>query len=170
MTIDDDLRSLLAYNRWADETMLATVAQLSPEDYTREPVPGWASVRSSVVHAADAMDIWARRIDGENPARRRTDDEVPTLDDAARLLRAGHAAFDRLLDGLSPERLAAVWSHADIAGNVHRQPLWSVFRHVVNHATYHRGQVASKLKRLGIDPPSTDLIAWARRETPQQGG
>jgi uncharacterized damage-inducible protein DinB len=39
-------------------------------------------------------------------------------------------------------------------------PPWAVLRQIVNHSTYHRGQVAAKLKRLGVEPPMTDLIMW----------
>lgn len=31
---------------------------------------------------------------------------------------------------------------------------------VAMHSTYHRGQVNTRLRELGIDPPMTDLIAW----------
>jgi len=40
-------------------------------------------------------------------------------------------------------------------------PPWVVLRHVVNHTTYHRGQVAAKLKRFGIQQAETDLVYWA---------
>ncbi|HEY1859087.1 MAG TPA: DinB family protein [Gemmataceae bacterium] len=46
-------------------------------------------------------------------------------------------------------------------------PPWAVLRHVVNHTTYHRGQVASKLKRFGVQQPETDLIFWAFEQIPQ---
>jgi uncharacterized damage-inducible protein DinB len=42
-----------------------------------------------------------------------------------------------------------------------------VLRHVVNHTTYHRGQVASKLKRFGVVQPETDLVVWAIERWPQ---
>jgi uncharacterized damage-inducible protein DinB len=41
-------------------------------------------------------------------------------------------------------------------------------RHIVNHATYHRGQVASKLKRFGIEPPNTDFFWWVIEQIPQE--
>jgi uncharacterized damage-inducible protein DinB len=43
-------------------------------------------------------------------------------------------------------------------------PPWAVLRQVVNHSTYHRGQVAAKLKRLGVEPPMTDLIRWVMEQ------
>ena len=46
-------------------------------------------------------------------------------------------------------------------------PPWAVLRHLVNHTTYHRGQVASKLKRFGIQQPETDLVYWCFEQIPQ---
>jgi hypothetical protein len=34
--------------------------------------------------------------------------------------------------------------------------------------TYHRGQVASKLKRFGIEQPITDFFFWAIEQVPQE--
>jgi uncharacterized damage-inducible protein DinB len=157
----DDLAALFAYTRWADGRMIEAVRQLTPEQYVQEPVFGWTSLRASIVHLGDAMDIWARRLQGETVSTRTSETAVPTLADAERFLRAGHDAFDRLVAAVSAERLAAVWSYQNFSGVHCRVPLWAVYRHVGNHATYHRGQIASKLKRLGLDPPVTDLIHWA---------
>ena len=44
-----------------------------------------------------------------------------------------------------------------------RSVLWHMLQHVVNHATYHRGQVTTLLRQLGAAPPkSMDLIAYYR--------
>jgi uncharacterized damage-inducible protein DinB len=37
-------------------------------------------------------------------------------------------------------------------------PLWQMLRHVVNHSSYHRGQVTTMLKQLGHRAISTDMI------------
>jgi uncharacterized damage-inducible protein DinB len=161
--MQDDLKSLFAYNRWANDRVLSACRALGPDQYDGEPVPGWGSVRSTLVHLADATWIWARRIEGEPVAGRQTEAEVPTLDDAARLLARGQDAFERLVDTLAadPGRLAAIWSYRNFEGKALELPLWAVFRHVVNHATYHRGQIASKFGRMGVTPAPTDLVLWA---------
>ena len=87
--------------------------------------------------------------------------ELPTLDDDARLLAV---AQDRL------DRLAAPFVYRNTRGRAASLPLWAALRHVVNHASYHRGQVASKLKRFGVEPPVTDLVAWAIERTPRPTG
>jgi uncharacterized damage-inducible protein DinB len=168
MSIHDDLSALYTYNRWADGRVIEAARRLSSERYVQEPAPGWSSVRASIVHLGDALDIWSRRLQGETVTVRTLEDAIPTLDDAERFLRAGHDAFDHLVAALTAERLAAPWSYHNIAGTLMRAPLWAVYRHVVNHATYHRGQVASKLARLGVEPPVTDLVYWAIEQMPAE--
>jgi uncharacterized damage-inducible protein DinB len=47
-------------------------------------------------------------------------------------------------------------------GSPYANPLGELLRHVVNHGTYHRGQVATLLRQLGVKPPQTDLILYYR--------
>jgi uncharacterized damage-inducible protein DinB len=167
--MNDDLSALFAYNRWADDRVVTAIRQLTPEQYTQEPVPGWASVRSSLVHIAAATALWARRLQGEDVRALATEADVPNLDDAVRLLAEGHDAFDRLLAAATPEKRAAIWTARDPKGNERKMPYWAAYRHVVNHATYHRGQIASKLRRLGVTTPFTDLVLWAVERTAKEG-
>ena len=42
-----------------------------------------------------------------------------------------------------------------------RQPaLWETFLQITAHTTYHRGQVSSRLREVGGEPPQTDVIRW----------
>ncbi len=161
----DDLSSLFAYNRWANDRVVQAARALSPDQYVQEPVPGWTSVRATLVHVADATVIWSRRLRGEPVAARATEEAYPTLDDAIQLLAHGQDAFEQLLPTFTAERLATVWSYHNFQDQEMSLPIWAVLRHVVNHATYHRGQVASKLKRLGVEPASTDFVVWAIEQT-----
>jgi uncharacterized damage-inducible protein DinB len=40
-----------------------------------------------------------------------------------------------------------------------------LIRHVVNHSTYHRGQLATQLRQLGQIPPATDFIVYRREQS-----
>lgn len=160
----DDIPSLFAYHRWADERMIEACRKLSPERYAEiEPFEvGWPSIRSVVLHLAWANEIWYRRFVGEPAVPMFAEADMPTLDEAATLLLAAHDRFTgTLLPSLKPDRLASSFTYRNFKGITNSVPLWAALRHVVNHGTYHRGQVASKLKRRGVDPPTTDLVYWA---------
>ena len=163
----DDLAALFAYNRWADARVLEACRSVPADRYASDAAPGWASLRSTIAHMAGAADAWSRRFAGEAVAGPLNEAELPTLDDAARLLDSAQGRFEQLVAGLAPDRQAAPFTYRNFRGQVATVPLWAALRHVVNHASYHRGQVASKLKRLGVEPPVTDFVAWAIEQTKQ---
>jgi uncharacterized damage-inducible protein DinB len=161
----DDFAALFAYNRWAGDRVLAACRNLTQDQYTRELPGGVTPLRATLVHIAAATHAWSRRIRGETVAALATEAEVPTVEDVARLLVEADDFFARLVPTLTPERLAGIWAYQNLRKEQKRLPFWAVLRHVVNHASYHRGQVAVKLKRLGVEPPQTDLVFWAIEQT-----
>ncbi len=187
----DDLGSLFAFNRWANARMLEGCRKLTPEQYAAEPVPGWSSVRSTVYHIALVADVWVRAVADDPDANFPSEEQVPTPDDAERILDRAHGTLDLLLPMLTPELLATPRTFSTLDGGYRtlgsllptltpeverayrildrayrsqgslRLPPWVALRHVVNHTSYHRGQVASKLKRFRVHQPETDVVFWA---------
>ena len=78
-------------------------------------------------------------------------------------LAAVEAERDQYLATVSDADLERVIEYRTIAGKAHADPLAGLMRHLVNHSTYHRGQVATQLRHVGIVPPTTDLITYMRR-------
>jgi uncharacterized damage-inducible protein DinB len=163
----DDFVSLFAFNRWANDKMLEACRKLSPEQYAAEPVPGWGAVRSTVYHIAVVTDGWLRALANDPDQSFPAEAEVPTVEDAGRILDRAYRTLEAVLPTLTPEVLAAPRTFRRRGRTAVLTP-WVVLRHVVNHTTYHRGQVASKLKRFGIVQPETDLVYWAFEQIPQQ--
>src|SRR5262245_31956268 len=162
----DDIPSLFTFNRWANAKMLAACRQLTPEQYVAEPVPGWSSVRFTVWHIAIVTDGWLKGVANDPDPSFPTEAELPTIDDAERLLQRAYGRFDAILPTLTPEVLATPRTFSR-RGRTAVLPPWVVLRHIVNHTTYHRGQVASKLKRFGVQQAETDLVYWAFEQVPQ---
>jgi uncharacterized damage-inducible protein DinB len=162
----DDFASLFAFNHWANDKMLDACRKLTPEQYAAEPVPGWSPIRSTVYHIAVVTDAWLRALAHDPDQSFPTEAEVPTLDDAERILGRAYKTLDTLLPALTTEFLTTPQTFQRRGQSRVLLP-WVVLRHVVNHTTYHRGQVASKLKRFGIQQAETDLVYWAKEQMPQ---
>jgi uncharacterized damage-inducible protein DinB len=63
---------------------------------------------------------------------------------------------------LTDAELLAPRAYKLMNGTEDHQPLDVMITHVVNHATYHRGQVATMFRQLGLKPIGTDFITFAR--------
>jgi uncharacterized damage-inducible protein DinB len=163
----DDVVTLFAYDRWANGKVFDACRKLTAEQYVAEPVPGWSSVRSTVYHIAIATEWNLRVLAGDPDERIPTEADVPTVDDAARLLERAYRRFEELRPTLTPERLDAVLTLRRSLYTASLPP-WAILRHIVNHSSYHRGQIASKLKRFAIEQPNTDYFFWVIEQIPQE--
>ena len=168
MLIGDDYENLYAYNRWANERTVAACRQLTTEEYERKIGGGWPSVRDTLVHIASATKAWHDRLHENPPSRLLTGADVPELDAAVRLLDEADALLTRLVLDTPAERRSEIVSFKNLQGAVRKVPLWTLFRHAVNHASYHRGQISTMIRSMGKDPKSTDLVVWAIVNTPQE--
>ena len=64
---------------------------------------------------------------------------------------------------LGPGAVERTIEYQDLRGNDQSDVLWQMLQHVVNHGTYHRGQITTMLRQLDAAPPkSMDLIAFYR--------
>ncbi|MBY0524450.1 MAG: DinB family protein [Gemmataceae bacterium] len=165
--MQDDVVTLFAYERWANRKVLDACRKLTAEQYVAEPIPGWPSIRSTLYHIALATEFNLRTLAGAPEESIPTEGDLATVDDVARSLERAHLHFEELRPTLTPERLSTVLTLCAI-GRSFTLPRWAILRHIVNHSTYHRGQVAAKLKRFRIDPPNTDFFWWVIEQIPQE--
>ncbi len=170
--MQDDVAALFAYDRWANTKVLDACRKLTAEQYVVEPVPGWSSVRSTVQHITLVTDIHLRTLAGDLNDGLPTAADLATVDDAARLLERAYRRFEELRPTLTPEwlnTLLTLRGRDDRIGDYSfTLPRWAMLRHTVNHSTYHRGQVASKLKQFGIEQSISDFFFWAIEQIPQE--
>ena len=60
-------------------------------------------------------------------------------------------------------RVEEIIDYRLLNGTAGRSRVWHMVQHMVNHASYHRGQVTTMLRQLGAAPPkSMDLITFYR--------
>ena len=114
---------------------------------------------SPLAHVAAADWIWLCRWTGESPKGWPTwcNGSVGEIHEEWRRINAGRKEF---IEGLTDADLDKEISFTRINGESDRAKLWFLLHHVANHATYHRGQVASQLRMVGAVPPSTDLLRY----------
>ena len=157
-----DLLVLLEFNDWARGRMLGVVRALSTEEFTKPLGNSFSSVRDTVVHIYSAEWVWHRRCQGHSPTAPLVAEDFPDLRaiEPTWLDLAGQwRVFIEAMDESGPVREI---DYRQMNGQAYRSPVWQIVQHVVNHSSYHRGQVMTLLRQLGFAAVSTDLIAFHR--------
>ena len=159
MTIDE-ARELFAYNRWANDLVFGVAAGLSADQLHQRVASSFPSIGATLAHIVSTEWVWLQRWLGENPTA--VPGWVSTADLAELRVRLTEVEreSERFLAGLADGDLARAISYRTLSGQAHTDALGHVVRHVVNHSTYHRGQVATQFRQLGTTPPGTDFIAY----------
>src|SRR5258708_26627848 len=75
----EDIQQLYRYNKWANTTVLKSVASLSNEELTRQLGGSFPSVRDTLVHVMSGEWIWLRRWKGVSPRAMLEASEFPDL-------------------------------------------------------------------------------------------
>jgi uncharacterized damage-inducible protein DinB len=159
----DDLILLIDYHYWARDRMLEAVATITPEQIVRPMGNSFSSVRDTVAHLCAAERIWITRLKGEKPQGFPMSDHLPDVDAGRKEWVELENEMREQLAKLGPEAVERTFEYQDLRGNDQSDVLWQILQHVVNHGTYHRGQITTMLRQLDAAPPKPmDLIAFHR--------
>lgn len=158
-----DLRLLLDFNYWARDRVVQAVGHLTPEQYTRDLGSSFKSVRDTLVHVYSAEWVWYTRWMGESPTTPISPDKYPDLATLQSAWDALEGQVRTFVDRLGGADVTRVFEYRLMNGQPGKSPFWQMLQHVVNHGSYHRGQVTTMLRQLGAAPAkSTDLITFYR--------
>jgi uncharacterized damage-inducible protein DinB len=149
------------YNFWANTRLTDVVQKINSSLLDKEIKSSFPSLRKTMHHIWSAEEVWHKRLCGESPAF------LPEPGNNFSLFReqliARSKSFTDLVNTKDENYLRLPNFYKDTRGNSHTNPHWQMIMHCMNHSTYHRGQVVTILRELGVTAiPSTDMIAYFR--------
>jgi uncharacterized damage-inducible protein DinB len=151
------------YNHWANQRLVTVLEKLSDEMLEKEISSSFSSIKKTLLHVIGAQEIWIRRMEGVSPGAFPTDGFSGTVRDLLDLLLAGSLRLKQLAQAADEAQLLAEKKYATLKGGIVTSTLYQVLAHVVNHGTYHRGQLVTLFRQVGVtDIPAFDLIFFYR--------
>jgi uncharacterized damage-inducible protein DinB len=165
----EEMRVLYDYNAWANRRAMEAASALTTEQFVKPMGSSFGSVRDTLAHVCGAEWIWLERFQGRSPA------SLPDMTECGDIasLRAKWAEQEsRLLTfvgKLTQDDLNRIMEYKTLRFGVYKNPLWQSMQHVVNHGTYHRGQVTTMLRQHGAKPILTDLMHFYRERATAAG-
>jgi uncharacterized damage-inducible protein DinB len=154
------IRQLYEYNGWADRRILAMASKLTNEDFIRPMGNSFSSVRDTLAHILGAEWIWLERWQGRSPKALLEAATFPKVESLESRWETVEHDQKQFIEALTPQRLAEELAYLNQGGQRYSYPLWQQMVHVVNHSSYHRGQITTMLRQLGGEAVNTDLLVY----------
>lgn len=151
---------LYEYNNWANEKLLEAVSHLENEEFARDLLSSFRSIRDTMVHVLGVEELWLSRWMGEQGRTLLRPDDFPTSTYLASQWDNFRDQINGFLSSLTEENLTEKISFKNIKGITYSLELWKQLLHVTNHSSYHRGQAVTMIRQLKKQPPSLDLIYY----------
>jgi uncharacterized damage-inducible protein DinB len=157
------LQQFAAYNIWANKILLERISQLSDEQINKEIISSFPGIYKTVLHMMDVESIWWQRLK-----------LAEHVDFPSQTFKGNFAELSGLLLQLSQQwedwvrkanevNINHVFAYQNSKKELFKQPVYEVLLHLFNHQSYHRGQVVTMFRQLGIDKiPATDFIVFSR--------
>jgi uncharacterized damage-inducible protein DinB len=158
---NDDLKTMVDYHYWARDRLFDALETLTPEQYNRDLGSSFKSIRDTIAHIYAAEWAWYERWLGRSPTALLPADQFPDLEALRRTwtdLETKVRAYVQQLGAVD-----TIVQYTLLSGHSGASPIWQMVQHVVNHASYHRGQITTMLRQIGAQPAKPmDMIAYYR--------
>ena len=157
-----EIQRLYDYNSWANERVLESLQLIGQEVFTSNKQASHGSIRGIIAHIAAGESVWLERWQGSSPVGLLPESEFETLEIATLRLRRIDHDLQEFTSQLTQADLDASRGYNTTEGKAYSNVLSDMLLHVVNHSSYHRGQITTLLRQSGAVPRSTDFILFIR--------
>ena len=154
--------TLIQYHAWAGKKVLERLMALDDASLTKDFGGSFPSIRLTTLHVLQADYRWLHRFKGK-----------PIVEIPNGWNDANTRTMITTLLGIHQEMIQQVKSMTDInqlirfttaKGTTHEMPFDVLLTHVVNHGTYHRGQLVNMIRMAGAEAVGTDyFLYWLER-------
>jgi uncharacterized damage-inducible protein DinB len=161
MTLQE-IKLLHAYTSWANNRIFDAVAQIPVEQYAQDLKGSHGGIQGTLTHMVAAEKIWLSRWVGKPETKLMSVDEAPSLADLKSMWQKVGYETAKFLGSMTDRKLQETFPMTNSKGETFTHVYWQAIQHVVDHSSYHRGQIVTMMRQLGLKPPGTGLIMFYR--------
>jgi len=143
---------LFEYNNWANDKIILKLKSLSPDLIKPE-------ILKLLGHIISAQDTWLERVKGTKSYNIYLWDEY-SLQEIEILSMNSHQGWIKFFRKFDEKNLENVCSYKNSKGEKLDKSYQDIFQHIINHSTFHRGQINQLLRINNIEPIKLDFIYY----------
>lgn len=163
MTAQDLLRDFAAYNVWANTELVTWLIEQPDALLEQETPSSFPNIRQTLLHIWDVESSWLEDLMGLPNAASWQEAFAGSTQELFAGLLGKSIEFEVYVQVLSPAELEASCTYPRYDGALETRTRVEIIQHCMNHSTYHRGQLVTMARQLGLtNLPETDFIKYLR--------
>jgi uncharacterized damage-inducible protein DinB len=163
------LKDYVTFNLWANRRLTDWLQSKPAELMEREVTSSFSSIKATLVHIWDVERSWFGHLVQKPVKSFRIEGFQGTLDDVFEGILNQSKQFSDYANRIGEAEMAAGCHFSILYVGEHTVPAFEIVHHCMNHSTYHRGQIVTIGRNLGLtDAPMTDYMYYLLREKSKQ--
>lgn len=160
-----NLVNLARYKSWADELLYESISSLPENELVQDRAMLFGNILS-LLHHVYAMDIvWKSNMEGvKHKLQTRNPEVQSSLQELRKLQNVVNSWYENYFGSLGSDQSVEKVHFEYIGGGSGVMTRADILQHAVNHSSYHRGHIEGVLYQLDIEPPTTDISVFLKRE------
>ncbi|MFT5112053.1 MAG: putative damage-inducible protein DinB [Parasphingorhabdus sp.] len=157
------LQNIILYKKWSNQLLYSTARELTEAQLIAPRSIIFGNIIRTLNHTF-AMDlVWQAHLLGrQHGFTKRTPDHTPGLDKLFHDQKELDDWFITYADTLPSRQENEVIDFTFIGGEAGSMCRRDILLHVVNHGTYHRGNVTGIMYECGLQPPTTEYPVFLK--------
>ncbi len=153
------------YHLWANQQIMEAILLLPEEKHSYEIESSFKSLYKTVLHLWDAESIWWQRMKLQERISLPSERFTGNMKELTQNLLLQDKQWIEWVSRAQEHMLQHVFQYQNSRKEQFKQPIYQMILHLFNHGTYHRGQLVTLLRQLGLSKiPNTDFISWSRKK------
>lgn len=154
---------LSGYHIWANDRVCNWLDEISEEQWNQPLVSSFNSIYETILHITGAEKIWVERLQKHSNPEILTQTFKGSKEDLIKTWKEISLSFKNLIESMPEDQFQQKLLFKNTKGIEYNQPYYQLLAHMINHTTYHRGQVVTMLRQVGFtDVNSTDMTTYFR--------
>ena len=150
----------LTYNHWANLHLVGAASELDNKQFIEMIISSFPSIYKTLIHILWAEELWLERWQGRSFVPDLDPENFPTLGSIKEKFESLYKDQIQYLNILNPGAEDQKVSYINFKGERWEYTLGQMVQHLLFHSAYHRGQLVTLLRQLGVTPPNTDYLMF----------
>jgi uncharacterized damage-inducible protein DinB len=153
------LKKFAIYNLWANTQLVEWMLGATEQQFTQDVESSFSSLKKTTAHIWNAEYGWLQYLEEKTWASPANDFESATMLNFLKKFEEHSSLLSNFVLNLDEKGFEKIYTSSDGSATTAQD----IILHVFNHSTFHRGQIITIARQLGLkNAPRTDFIYYSK--------